>query len=449
MGSRITVELILKSSLALVLTLWTGSVVLAQPQAEELLQQLGEMAKPKVEKIWEKKFDDEIVDMIVQPKEIKKTILQGGKKVEVIEETVFPKVTMTDKMLKFLDNTGRVKKEIHFIPTIAGKQWTKVEKSINEKFIGVNEILDYSQKGECVEKGKFKMFSSEGKLVWECEHTCDFVKPSPDGEYAIGENGMQLPIFSILNRSGQKLVKPGFDMNRARFAKAKFSNDGNLLAVGIRDVIWAGNKTYLLLFDKEGNKLWQRSIEANRCWNIKFSGDASLIAVVGCLTEQRPHVVKIFLFDRSGNPLWENKVGRENYLLQFSNDNKLLLAVGKRVKQIYCFQTKTGEVIWEKSAKFFLQENSYIGKVEITPSLDFILIATAGPKGSPSPFIQGLYILNSEGEKIWEKKFEPYYANCGPPPSYTPQVFLIGDGENIIVQTKEGLDQIANPFGGR
>jgi len=66
-----------------------SSLVFAQPKEKlELPEQAGEVAEEKVEWLWKKDFPEEIKDMIIETKKVKKKVIKEGKETEIEEERV-------------------------------------------------------------------------------------------------------------------------------------------------------------------------------------------------------------------------------------------------------------------------------------------------------------------------------------------------------------------------
>jgi len=443
----------MKKILVLVGLMVLGSgLVWAQPQEKpELPEEASEVAEEKVEWLWKKDFPEEIKDIILEQKKVKKKVIKEGKEAEIEEEIIFPKAVITEKSIRFLDEEGKTKNkyETQRIP--------KVQKSKNEKFISITEATEFSPSRGWPTKIKTKIFSSDGTFLWEKElQTDEFgeeILPSPSGDYAALTNSMYADEFKILypNMNDKKVVTP-MPPESVLEVRVFFSNKGDVFISKIR----GRENEYLIMYDKNGNEIWRKPFEAlgiNSIGEIVFSPDDSLIAISGGLGE--PYYEEgiskwkgedyLILLNQRGDIIW--KVSRHDGIdtIRFSNDNTLLIGIntGLNMKKICLLQIRDGSLIWKYDGSS-LKGDRFV-KLVTTPNLDYFLIVTHTPYSNYEFVLsyEWIYLFNVKGEKIWEKKFPPYDIIGSHPPYswYIPHIFLFDEG-NVIVNTKDALKAI-------
>ena len=231
------------------------------------------------------------------------------------------KAVKTDQSIKFINKKGEVISEFPLLKEVevrVGEEvegegimtFSKVEESDNGKYIAVNNIYEYSGKGENVEKADAIILDSEGKEVWRIkEHYYDGIVPSPNGKYVLA--GVSLGNFStyLINKDGlEKEIKSEDDMSAP-----VFSMDGSFFAVQTTTLDHNMGKTEnfldnfqgnLLLIDENGNELWRKEkvfIGDDHSFTISIIEDDTVPNGVVIAIEASSG--KIFRFDKNGNEL--------------------------------------------------------------------------------------------------------------------------------------------------
>lgn len=400
-------------------------------------KQLPEMAseKPNValEKVWEIKIDEDVQDIVFNEEEISvgEAKAMGFKGLERLKnrskiKSFRPKAMITKREIRFLDRDGRIKRKINLLKTIPGKQWSKIKKTKNNKYIGINEVLSYEK--EYVKEGKFKMVDIEGDIKWEFEHNFTDIVPSPDGSYVLampdpewGEH----PIYLINSKGMKKEIKKA-GVGEAYFPF--FSPKGNIISVVVDERNM--NKTTLIILNKKGDELWRKE-EIGK--SIGATVNKDYIAVV--TQDRKTKEITLSLFDLKGNLLWEYKPFNGTGGLVFSNDYKYLFSICEM------YETDSGKLLWRNT-------DVRGSNVFTTPDLSFILIT--GSKIVKLDVKPGLkkvsdyfYLINKNGEKLLYEEFDPGYIIFR---DYKPVISISSDGKEILIETKEGLEYFKNPF---
>ncbi|MEK9150052.1 MAG: WD40 repeat domain-containing protein, partial [Candidatus Desantisbacteria bacterium] len=172
----------------------------------------------------------------------------------------------------------------------------------------------------------------------------------------------------------------------------KFSDNGEyFVLIGDNGTLW--DKTFLVLYDKDGNELW-KVIEEYPGWsygqcNISKEGNY----IIGAKTNTN-WTNWINMFSKKGKLLWEyNAVQAGNFISLFSQDEKFIL-IGSAPNKLFLFKSNDGKLLWE-----FTDETLKIGFISINISSDNKYILAIAEEGK-------IYLLDMRGNLLWQKQYE-------------------------------------------
>lgn len=221
----------------------------------------------------------------------------------ISEETKMQENEITEDAIIFYDEKGNIKQRVKLLKTIPGKSWSNVSESKNKKYIAINNIGVYDQKGEWIENAEMIMLNSQGEELWRMKHNLANIIPSPNGKYIVGVPDAAFggaPI-SMFNEKG--LIKEIAKDDRAW--NVDFSKDGSFFAVTVvtYDKIKKGSEKYqghLIVLDEEGNELWRKkniTIGDSSFSEVNITDDDTVSLTTG-LPER-----KVYRFDKEGDPI--------------------------------------------------------------------------------------------------------------------------------------------------
>ncbi len=174
-----------------------------------------------------------------------------NKMMKVIDENL----TIQDSHLIFKNNNTT--KKVKLIETKPGKQWSDVIVSKNNKYVAVNNIKDYSEKTEFVNKGNIEIYSKDGKKLWELKDSnMTDIKISPTGKFilgtidsAYGNADIQFfhkDGFSGVIKKDSRCWNVAFNENKFALFKKHFDSEKKELALD------------LIVYDEHLHKLWEK-----------------------------------------------------------------------------------------------------------------------------------------------------------------------------------------------
>jgi hypothetical protein len=131
--------------------------------------------------------------------------------------------------------------------------------SENKKFLGIN----YCKKEEKYEGCAYSVYTISGDKLWSIDEPkgCVDAIPSPDGEYGVGFihcGGWDFleGQFVYYNKNGVRIYYE--NLENVIYPNIGFSDDGNFFALSVGK---GDTKAILILFNREGKKLWEKGIE--------------------------------------------------------------------------------------------------------------------------------------------------------------------------------------------
>ncbi|MDA7857959.1 PQQ-like beta-propeller repeat protein [bacterium] len=407
--------------------------------------------KPKatsmaLEKIWEKKFDEDVKDVIFDEGEftVERAKAMGvkgleGRKPKEKVKINYPKVIMTKDSLKFLDKEGNLKKKYNIVRSVDKGKVVKVYPSRNGKKIGmVSEKYKYFPEKDMsfVESVEFKMLNDDGEVEWEIKNANrGSILPSPDGDYAVGfydkgplyfyKDGKKKNIENLPNRYSGDIA---------------LSRDGKFWIASVN--VFRPRKSWLILFDNNGEEIWRRDLKAARSHELKFSNNGEFIVVSVTRGGGWPKRMtgSLLLYDKEGQLVLEKTAPVGSYAFDFSPDDKFLFVAVNH--DCYLYDVLSGEKRWE----YYRSEDMVRATVSSTLNYSFILLGVlAKSKPGEERGNNVIYLFDKDGNKLWEETFEPNYITHNLN-SQNPNIDISTNGREIIINTKNGIEIFKNPY---
>jgi hypothetical protein len=372
----------------------------------------SEPAKEKSKKIvepvlvWEKTFDEEIVDVIFGEAEmtVAKAKALGMKGLDQKKTTekvkvVYPKVVVTNEAIRFLNEKGEMKKSISI-----SKKLRKVMISKNGKNISITRPLKYDKYGHWIKQAELKLLDEEGNVIcWS-----DKLKPEENHlYYDVLGNGESVVIYSVFtgvlafyNRKDSTLkftkafVPPYSTMN----FWTDYSYNGEYYVMNIAPEHKQG-RAMVILFDKKGNELWRDETDENFACKVAISSKGNYVAIMA--KDVRSQEKFIYLYNNQGELIGKR---RGKGIISFSVDEKYYGITGGG-EGIHLFDTKENKLLWiykelEKNISF---KSIIVGKDGNKVIVGGVMIDKKDFNNNEKE--RYLYIFNKLGELIFKKEF--------------------------------------------
>ncbi|MEW6619520.1 MAG: hypothetical protein AB1422_09365 [bacterium] len=296
--------------------------------------------------VLEYKSDEPIADVIFGETEMTveeaRALGMKGLEKKKVTETVkvqYPKVIFVEdenaqgraKSIKFLDEKGRLKKEIPVQRWILGKQSAaEVKISENRKYIVVtttrisakpSDKPPYGISTDCI------VINTEGDVLWKPKVGLfsypPYVKVSSNGKYVFCSDSewgeAPLDIF-FDNGVSKRIERVGGIRIDGGGADITFSKDGSFCAIVVSTIdrkveakkFREREKKHLIVMDDKGNELWRKEniVEGKNAYMCRLkciTEDNFIIFYIGKLansyikeTNARIKIVKEYWFDKNG-----------------------------------------------------------------------------------------------------------------------------------------------------
>jgi outer membrane protein assembly factor BamB len=290
-----------------------------EKQQPNLPEQASENAKIKVEKIWERKFDEEIEDI---------SATNNG-------ETILVCLNNGDKV--YLDKLGKILKRQK------GKRGRALENGMFISYDG--ELLD--SKGNTINKLvlgppdiEYPIFSPSGKyfaIVPSYEADLDFIRMyETDGNFFLWEYKEKLKCEPM---------------------KSSFASDNTFVAFTNGKVIMFDNRT--------GSIIWERSLTTK----TKFFGDFLVCTKYGHIAIYASFENTIYSLNQKGDIVWQYQNSKVNNIF-LSPSGKFLVGIGEN---IIMFDNKTGDILWRKW--YYYPRGTWKDTVVFTSNENYILVS--------------------------------------------------------------------------
>jgi len=384
----------------------TALCLISLARAEE-----KESSKIELIPVYEKTFDDTIQRAIFDEAEIDVQKAQNlgrnyiGLKPSQKIKMLYPKVIITRKGIMFYSPEGELNNCIRRDVTIKNKKMiTEVFVSENEKYIGLRKgIYDSAGTG----RTEFEIYNEWGKKLWSVDVSVlntGVYSISPNGEYFVAYGDPSFDycdyIPSIWDKNGMRArLFPGVVDPRTHWTGeyCAFTPDGEKFVIGRHDFF--ANEAYLILYTKDGKKLWEKKVGRGAGgWRaIKISSSGRYIAAF-ITEESSDEPGAIILLDIHGNLLWKIphiKPGTPDFL--FSSDEEEICFINDW-GFLYFIRTKTGEILWSFDKR---EEEEYFRSVTASVNARLLGIGVFGCKGRPDK----IYLFNTAGNLLSEFTF--------------------------------------------
>ncbi len=207
-----------------------------------------------------------------------------GVKIEqmaIVEEKGKPvvKAVVTSDDIKFLDETGKVKKTVSrwgmaylppkAFPSPPKEKYRKVKGRVqithNGKYIGLTIPLEIGYEG--IFGSEFKVYTTEGKKCWSIESGAADIDLSPSGRYAVGisydEHVPRLYFLSpnkVQKLNMEQLLNPPIDF---LVDFVRFTQDGSKFAIYCGGRVNKNEVTYVALYDSSFKLIFQKVLEGS------------------------------------------------------------------------------------------------------------------------------------------------------------------------------------------
>jgi hypothetical protein len=352
--------------------------------------------------IWEKTFDEPIVDIIFDEatmtvKEARALGVRGleQRKIREVVKVHYPRILVTEKAVKFLDKKGKIKKKYELMKSenlkIAenGRYIciTKPTKFVEEFTLGEVILLDAAGNKICEIRdvniygyGDNLRLPTAGKWVLIDAHLYD------DGA------------IELYDKEGRKkkieVCKAEDEV--AGMGEFSFTKDGKYFVTTAMSGGSVWDNSYLLLYDENGNEIWRKILKNAVDYfydSITISPMGRYISVIFRIATKEKFEDYLELFDNKGNLLWKKQVIPGEYYLKFSKNEKYIVANNTN-NNLYLFDVKSGELLWEyqDSALRTWSKNP----CDITNKGD-VLVETYYPGKKK------IILFNKSGQVLWSK----------------------------------------------
>ena len=197
----------------------------------------------------------------------------------------------------------------------------------------------------------------------------------------------------------------------------KQCDDGGFIVAGYStSADSTSTDAYLLKTDRDGNLIWEKRFGGGNndfAQSVQICDDGGFI-VAGSSGSLNVSDAYLFKTDRNGNLLWEKKFGKEkiNFAqsVQICDDGGFILAGSSGslndASDAYLFKTdNNGNLLWEKKfGKRIVKIENRASSVQICDDGGFIIAGLS--RSSSSPSAAYLFKTDSNGNLLWEKKFD-------------------------------------------
>jgi WD40 repeat protein len=401
-----------------------------EEQQPNLPEQASEVASEEIEWVWKKDFPEEIQDIVVDMKKVRRKIMKDNKEVEIEEETIFPKVVVTEReggvkgaKIRFYDKDGRMKKEYSSRPTGT----LLIIKTKNDKFIAKIELNMEGILSD-IYPGELEVYNNEGNIIWRRIGNIPYnIAISPDGKYAVGVGGgpaieaLTDNLYILYPDKETKSIKLNID-NMSDSYNIDFTDKGDYF------VIIVGEPAVLILFNKIGSEIWKKNLKGT-LGKVAFSPNGKYIVAEAGYTS--------YLFKISGELICEIPFWGHTY--RFSKNGRYMIILNESYSVptlFWIIEIETGKVITQcEKGELFGYCPYGIIDVYISPNFEFI-VAGARNKGKIKVFnFYGKIVSEcvlGVNERYWWHSFGEDIKT----------VYLSSDGGKMFILMKDGIKQL-------
>ena len=381
--------------------------------------------KIELEVIWEKQFDEKIIDVFFEANEITvdKAIKKGwkvnDKKSNEMLNILYPSIKFkTFEIDGWGANLKNSTKEIIYlnsneeiIKKITINQNNKILFSYNTEYIVISDFPDEimpTKKGGTIYKNGNKIHK--------------YIDSTPiaisDKGYAINtvidwqfppKTGTDFFLFNSRGKKIKKIENPSTKNTSALFAL--FCEGGDHAILCFKNTTYA--PTIFKLISKNGDELWQKKFI-----DYRFSGrdeEIILIPKLGLfciLKEFNPEKLFLCFIDWEGNLKWKNNFDYGgNYKIQMSNDKSSIFAITTN-GCIWKINANTGKEVWKYKENWTFKINeippsNFVNKswfTEIEEINNYVFLIGRIPGNNLKWSGSSLYIFDSNNGYIIERQ---------------------------------------------
>jgi WD40 repeat protein len=269
---------------------------------------------------------------------------------------------------------------------------------------GLSTAFDGSRFG--VAGGDVYLFTSAGELLWA--------------------RGKMASRYALLSSDGTDLVASSYNKEESwRSTIVKLDSEGNVLwerqtgLIGVDGLAVAPDgsfisvgatdeekKGHLMLFDRDGNKLWDHQIDG-RVETVAVSKSGYVVA--------GPRDRYIYLYDRDGEEIFTYYAGNysDSQDTAIAPDETYFL-FGSKYKYLSCY-TLEGDFLW-------WEEVGPLCNIRISADGEYIAVGTSNSM---------LFLFDKSGNKLWGKKVTDAF--------YIEEVTISAHGEYVAANTQRGI----------
>ncbi|MFH0774014.1 MAG: PQQ-binding-like beta-propeller repeat protein [bacterium] len=312
--------------------------------------------------IMEYKFDEPITDVIFDEatmtvKEARTLGMKGLEKRKATEtvKVQYPKVLVTEKAVRFLDEKGRIEREV------ALKKENYEELMVS---LATGKIIVKGVKGEGENRYRYLRWIDEKERTVKIEEGGEVfsVLISENGKYVVsgGEDLSAVegsPICTLYDINGNELWRRKTEGDSS---EVKILYDGKVLILEF----FIMDKTRITLININGTKLWEKNLPATPDYNVLFTNDDKIIVYAF-------EIGKLYAFDKKGNLLWQPFNNSLHYLSISKNAN--YLAGLTSWDHLWAMDINTGKFIWKYPLEGNKPDRYYPDTIQISSNSKYIL----------------------------------------------------------------------------
>ncbi len=408
-----------------------------------------EATKIELVPIYEKTFDDTIVDVIFAEAEVsvKEARILGWrdleeKKSEEKTTLVYPEALVKQGKIEFLDVKGALKMSFPLTPLKGSKPIITVNFSKNRRYIGIVKS-----------RKEFTMLNDNGELLWQTDISrVGYGWPyiSPDGQYIVcvgditGDFTDYYPSVWDKNGFAKGLVKED-GRTDYELLDLDFTENGDYFVTTFKQKGYTKKERYLdslilCLFDRKGNKVWQKMVGRGSGGYVSISENGNYIAVVIWPSDAEHQ--ELHLYNNQGTFCWKSEVGAGQSYFIFSHDDSIL-TVCCGWAFLCQFDIQTGKRIW-------LHQGMGIYRSVIpAPDGQLYIVFGFNRKTGGIRLNDFILVFNRNGELLIKKEFLANSLYSKYPSSYIPapgcfpttlfaedNLMLLCGNENKIISLK-------------
>ena len=353
-----------------------GTETESKPAATEEKGSQTETIEPKPIMEYTVDEEEEVVDVLFDKTtlSVKKAVALGMTGLEQKEETEivnvpYPKVLVTRKAVKFLDEKGEVERKVLLKKNY--NEWAEVS-------LSTGKMIIEGEKGEGEKYSKYlKWIDGTGKIKHIEDHILgEFGSSimSKNGRYiavGLGREIMspEVDICELYDMDGNRLWK--YEIGYPYVGCMNIFNDGSVVIVRAL----GEDKCEIALMDVKGNKIWKHKIADGTVHEMFSTIEGKILIYISNFIKD-PDEFILYGFDKNGRFLWEPKryVGFDNSFRCLKISEESCLLCGGRVGgYLWVMDINTGKILWEYKLESF-NLGDYKTLYQISPDGKYMLL---------------------------------------------------------------------------